>query len=215
MDTAKLVYRFKDSLYINLTNTCPTACVFCVKTLWKMQFHEYNLDISKFEPAAAAYIDAISKEVKIADFNEIIFCGYGEPTMRLGEMLEISKAIRMGKIAGLQNDFMIRLNTNGLGNLINERNIVPELKGNINAISISLNTMDPEQWLNLMQPLEKYREKGFLSVLQFIENCSENLDTTTITGIDNLGADLEKLNILAEKLKINIRIRAGLKTKKI
>ena len=178
-----------------------------------MQFHEYNLDISKFEQDAAAYIEAISKEIKLAPFNEIIFCGYGEPTMRLTEMLEISSAIRAGSIAGLQNDFEIRLNTNGLGNLINGRNIVPEMKGKINSVSISLNTMDPKQWLQLMQPLDVYREKGFLSVLQFIEDCSENLDTTTITAIDNLDADLAKLKLLAEKLKINLRIRSGLKIK--
>ena len=213
MDTAKLVYRYKDSLYINLTNQCPTACVFCIKQLWKMQFHEYNLDISKFEPNAAGYINAIAKEIKTAPFNEIIFCGYGEPTMRLAEILEISSAIREGKIEGLQNDFKIRLNTNGMGNLINGKNIIPDLKGKINAVSISLNTMDPEQWLELMQPLEKYRDKGFLSVLQFIEDCSKNLDKTTITAIDNLGADIEKLKVLAGKLKINLRIRSGLKIK--
>lgn len=215
MDTAQLVYRYKNSLYVNLTNTCPTACIFCIKTLWKMQFHEYNLDISKFEPDAAAYIEAIEKEVKIANFNEIIFCGYGEPTMRLAEMLKISNAIRSQRIAGLQSDFEIRLNTNGLGNLINGRDIVPELKGEINSVSISLNTMDPKQWLHLMRPLNAYREKGFLSVLQFTEDCSKNLDTTTITAIDNLGADLEKLTMLAKKLKINIRIRSGLETGKL
>ena len=75
--------------------------------------------------------------------------------------------------------------------------------------------MNPEQWLQLMRPLEKYREKGFSSVLEFIEDCSKNLDATTITGIDNLGADLEKLNVLAKKLNIGIKIRANLKTKKI
>lgn len=175
-----------------------------------MQFHKYNLDISKFEPKAATYINAIGEELKIADFKELIFCGYGEPTMRLAEMLEISNAIRAGKIDGLRNDFKIRLNTNGLGDLINERNIVSQLIGKINTATISLNTMDPEQWLHLMNPLEKYREKGFLSVLRFIEDCSKNLDETTITAIDNLGADIEKLNILAEKLKINLRVRSKL-----
>ncbi|MEA3307394.1 MAG: TatD family nuclease-associated radical SAM protein, partial [Elusimicrobiota bacterium] len=196
MDTAKLVYRYKNNLYINLTNKCPTACVFCVKNLWKMQFHEYNLDISKFEPGAAAYIEAIGKEVKTADFNELIFCGYGEPTMRLTEMLEICGAVRAGKIDGLPSDFKIRLNTNGLGNLINEKNIAPLLKGKINSVSISLNTADPEQWLKLMNPLAAYREKGFLSVLQFIDECAKNLDKTVISAIDNLGADMEKLNAL-------------------
>ncbi|MCK4935880.1 MAG: TatD family nuclease-associated radical SAM protein [Elusimicrobiales bacterium] len=215
MNTAKLVYRYNDSLYINLTNQCPTKCVFCIKYLWKMQFHGYNLDISKFEPNADAYIDAIGKEIKIAGFNEIIFCGYGEPTMRLAEMLKISSAIRAGKIVGLQSDFKIRLNTNGLGNLINKRNIVPELKGSINSVSISLNTMDPRQWLHLMNPLSEYREEGFLSVLQFIKDCSKNLDKTTITALDNLGADLEKLNALAKELNIDIRIRSGLEIKKL
>ncbi len=179
-----------------------------------MQFHGYNLDISKFEPNAAAYIIALSEESKTMDFKELVFCGYGEPTMRLAEMLEISNAVRAGKIAGLRKDFSIRLNTNGLGNLINERNIVPQLKGQIDFVNISLNTMNPEQWLHLMNPVEKYREKGFLSVLRFIEDCSKILDTTTITAIDNLEANMEQLDTFAKKLKINLRIRTGIETTK-
>ena len=214
MDAAKTTYRYNNSLYINLTNKCPTDCVFCVKKLWKMQFHGYNLDISKFEPNAAAYIIALSEESKTMDFKELVFCGYGEPTMRLAEMLDITNAVRAGKIAGLRKDFSIRLNTNGLGNLINERNIVPQLKGQIDFVNISLNTMNPEQWLHLMNPVEKYREKGFLSVLRFIEDCSKILDTTTITAIDNLEANMEQLDTFAKKLKINLRIRTGIETTK-
>jgi len=178
-----------------------------------MQFHENNLNISKFEPTAADYINVISKEIETKKFNELIFCGYGEPTMRLNELFAISNAVREGKINGLPNDFQIRLNTNGLGNLINKKNIVPELKRKIDSVSISLNTMDPEQWLQLMNPLEEYREKGFLSVLTFIEDCSKTLGETTITTIDNLGADIEKLNTLAKKINVDIRIRQGLETK--
>lgn len=203
----KIVYRYKNGLYINLTNKCPTACVFCLKKTWKMRFHGHNLNISKSEPQADSYINAIGKEIKNSDFKELVFCGYGEPTMRLAAMIKIAETVKEGKIAGLRSDLKIRLNTNGMGSLVNGKNIVPKLKRTIDSVNISLNTADPDQWLALMNPFEKYREEGFLSALKFIKECSRNLKETVITAIDNPAVDMEKLNKLARKFKVKLRIR--------
>ena len=206
----EIVYRHKNGLYINLTNKCPTNCVFCIKKKWKMRYRGHNLNISKSEPQANNYINAIGKEIKIADFKELVFCGYGEPTMRLAAMLEIAETVKAGKIAGLKNDLKIRLNTNGLGNLVNKQNIVPLLTGTIDSVNISLNTANSEQWLALMNPLEKYRKEGFSNVIEFIGECSLNLQETVITAIDNPAVDIEKLNRLARELGIELKIRPSL-----
>lgn len=190
------------SLYINITNRCPTSCVFCVKRAWGMRFEGHDLGLL-YEPSVQEVLEAVGEACY---FQEFVFCGFGDATYRLWELLEIAESLRRrpGAIP------RIRLNTVGLGSLIHGRDIVPELAGRLDAVSVSLNTADPAQWVKLHQPLTEYRERGFESVLRFIRHSAHLLPETTVTAVDLPSVDLERCEVLAGSLGAAFRVRSRL-----
>ena len=197
MNERTIVYRFKNGLYINLTNRCPNLCVFCIKTKWHMQFDGHNLDLAGQEPSAQEVLAALDKQFQKAPVQEVVFCGYGECTMRLPVLLEIGRALKAAQAAGKYPPFKIRLNTNGLGNLINQRNIAPELKTAVDKICVSLNAQTEELWRELVRPAAGY-ENGFRSVLDFIRACAaQHFESVTASCVENTGADPKAVQQLA------------------
>ena len=127
------VYRYGDNLYINLTNKCCNDCDFCIRNNGDGIGESGNLWLSR-EPSADEVIALIES---FDNYDEIVFCGYGEPTYKTEIMIEVANFVHgKGK--------KTRLNTNGLGNLINGRNIVDDLKTAIDTMSISLNSHTKE-----------------------------------------------------------------------
>ncbi|MBR3632274.1 MAG: TatD family nuclease-associated radical SAM protein [Elusimicrobiaceae bacterium] len=192
-----IVYRFKEGLYINLTNRCPNLCVFCIKTKWHMQFDGHNLDLAGQEPTAQEVLIALEKEITKAPVKEVVFCGYGECTMRLDTLVEIGRSLKQAQQQGKYPAFPIRLNTNGLGNLINKRNIVPELKQAVDIICVSLNAENETLWRQLVRPAPGY-ENGFPAVLDFIHLCSQaGFTRVTASCVENTGANPQAVQALA------------------
>ncbi len=197
MNERTIVYRFKNGLYINLTNRCPNLCVFCIKTKWHMQFDGHNLDLGGTEPSAQEVLQALDKELQKASVQEVVFCGYGECTMRLPVLLEIGHALKAAQAAGKYPLFKIRLNTNGLGNLINHHNIAPELKTAVDTVCVSLNAETEDLWRKLVRPAAGY-ENGFQAVLDFIRACAdEKFDRVTASCVENTGANPQAVRALA------------------
>ncbi len=205
-----IVYRYKAGLYVNLTNRCPTACVFCIKNKWKMVYRERNLDLGGAEPDAETVTSLIKEEWALAPFEELVFCGYGEPTMRLDALVAIAKAVKRGALAPVPAGLRVRLNTNGLGGLVNGIDIVPRLTGLVDAVRVSLNTAEPAQWLAMMRPRPEYAQKAFDSVLEFVRGASGVIPETVVTAIKETGVDLEKFSVLAKELGAKPMIRAKL-----
>ncbi|PKL83869.1 MAG: radical SAM protein [Ignavibacteriae bacterium HGW-Ignavibacteriae-3] len=134
-------YQIGQSLYINVTNRCNADCVFCDRK-GEAVINGYSLKMSKSEePDADIYISEIGDAKQ---YKEIVFCGYGEPTIRWDVVKQIAKYVK-------DNGGQTRMNTDGHGNFINKRDITPELKGLIDTVSISLNSTDPEQYGKLMR----------------------------------------------------------------
>lgn len=134
-------YKIGAALYINVTNRCNADCVFCDRK-GEAVIKGYNLKMSKSEePEAAVYIKEIGDP---KNYSEIVFCGYGEPTIRWDVVKVIAEYVKA-------NGGKTRMNTDGHGNFINKRDITPELKGLIDSVSISLNSVDPEQYAKLMR----------------------------------------------------------------
>ncbi|MEI7480786.1 MAG: TatD family nuclease-associated radical SAM protein [Elusimicrobiota bacterium] len=206
----EIVYRYKTGLYVNLTNCCPTACVFCIKSKWKMAYRGSNLDLGGAEPDAKTVTSLIKTEWTLTPFDELVFCGYGEPTMRLDTLIAIAKAVKTGALAPVPAGLRVRLNTNGLGGLVNGTDIVPRLKGLVDAVHVSLNTPDPLQWLALMRPKPEYEQKAFNSVLEFVRGAARVIPETVVTAIDGAGVDIVKFEALAKELGVKTRIRARL-----
>lgn len=191
-----IYYEHNGNLYVNLTNRCPVSCGFCVKQDWDYDFKGQDLGLERGEPTldqlTAGLKDWMSKPKAC---KQLVFCGFGEPTMRLPEMNALGTFSRRNW-PGLE----LRLNTVGLGGLIQGRDIVPELKSYLDMVSVSLNTTDPARWVELHRPAPKYREAGFQAVKNFIERCVKAGLRVRVTGVQGLGADLADLEEYARRV---------------
>lgn len=191
-----IYYEHSDGLYVNLTNRCPVSCDFCVKQDWDYSFEGQDLSLKDVEPSIEA-LHAGLKEwmAKPRKYKHLVFCGFGEPTMRLPELLDLAAFARKDW-PGLE----MRLNTVGLGDMIAGRDIVPELKAHLDMVSVSLNTMDAAQWLTMHRPARKFREKGFEAVKSFIERAVKAGLRTRVTGVQGSGADLAPVEEYARRV---------------
>ena len=198
-----LAYRYKDALYLNITSKCPTACEFCIKFSWDYQYRGNNLLLKK-EPEVKEILAAAGGVGDPSKYSEIVFCGYGESTYRLKEMKEIADSL---KAKGAKK---IRLNTIGVGNLINGRNIAADLAQFLDSISISLNTSDPETWVKILHPLPEFRERGFESVCEFIRECAQVIPETYVTAVEGIEKDPDKFSALVRSLGAQVRLRSYL-----
>lgn len=203
------VYRFKNGLYINLTNYCPNLCAFCIKTKWQMRFHGHNLNLQQ-EPSAAQVLALLEQEMQRAPVQEIVFCGYGEPTSRLDVLLDICCVLREKQRAGQFPPVTIRLNTNGLGDLLNKRNIVPQLKDAVDEVYVSLNAQDADTWRRIVRPAPGY-EDGFEAVQTFIRHCAQaGFKKLVASCVDQTGADAPAVKALAQSLGAEFYLRSFL-----
>ncbi len=187
-------YQLDDVLYINLTNRCTNACTFCIR-------NEYDgLNGQKLwleeEPNAKEIIAEI-KDPKA--YPEIVFCGYGEPTERLEVLKEVARYIK-------EKDGITRLNTNGHGSIINNRDIVPELKDLIDVVSVSLNAGTKEEYDRLSRPVFP---NAFFAVQDFIKESAKTFKKTiaTVVEIPGEAQDIDSARRLAESLGAEFRVR--------
>lgn len=164
-----IAYKIRNSLYLNITLRCNADCVFCDRK-GEAIVKGYNLSITK-EPSVDEVIKVIGDPKK---YEEIVFCGFGEPTIRLHEVKEVAKWVK-------EREGKVRLNTDGHGSVINHRNIVPELVGIVDSISISLNTTDPEQYGKLMRIDGK---KYFQAMVDFAKECMKHKFDVVMTIVD-------------------------------
>jgi len=205
MTAPTVAYPFKKGIYLNVTNRCPTACRFCIKRILKWRFERWDFRLTAGEPSVEAILEALAAAARRRKFSEVVFCGYGECTYRLPDMLAVCRAVRE-RHPGVR----LRLNTVGLGSLIWGRDIVPELAEDLDAVAVSLNTADPAQWLELVAPLRPFRSGGYAGVLAFIRGCVAAGLRTTVTAVRLPGVDLRAVRELAKSLGGSFRSRPAL-----
>ncbi|MCM1367855.1 MAG: TatD family nuclease-associated radical SAM protein [Roseburia sp.] len=191
------VYVLDGVAYINLTNRCQNNCKFCIRTTDDC-IAGTKLWIAK-EPSADDIIAAYAAAKYRLTSDEVVFCGYGEPTEALDVLIECAKRF---KTMGLRT----RLNTNGLGGMSAGRNIAPELKDCIDRVSVSLNQFDERSYLAITS--SRYGIAAFSAVLDFIRDCkAEDIDVT-VTVVDVISKDdEEKCRKLAARLGVPLRVR--------
>jgi len=188
-----IVYRIRNSLYVNVTNRCSNRCVFCRRETDPMvKGHWLRLEN---EPSAAEVIAAIGEPAR---FAEIVFCGYGEPTMRLDAVKEVAAWVK-------SRGGRVRINTNGHGDLINGRRISPELAGLVDVVSVSLNSADAEQYAEICRPAQPGR--AYRAMIDFIKDAREHLPKVVVTALDYPGVDVEACRRLAAELGVEYRQR--------
>ena len=169
-----LLYEVHNGIYVNLTNRCPCACVFCLRQTTDRVGRSDRLWLEK-EPT----VEEIEAEFALRDmskYEEVVFCGFGEPTERFDDLIKIAAFVK--KTYGKP----IRINTNGLGNLVNGRNIAPEMKGLIDVVSISLNTPSEERYMEEVRP--KFGKGSYEAMLGFAKECVKYVPKVVLSTVD-------------------------------
>lgn len=204
MEEQNLVYLLDGKIYINLTNKCTNECVFCIRTL-KNNVCGTNLWLTKDNVTAEEVINQL-KALKKGE-KDIVFCGYGEPTLKLDVLKEVAKFIKEN-----YKDVKIRVNTNGHANFVYKRNIIPELVGLVDEFSVSLNAATEELYRELAQP-NIVCEKPLAEVEDFIKKSVEaGIETTAsvVSGYKGYDINLEKCEKISNDLGAKFRVREWL-----
>ena len=195
-----IVYRYGSNLYINLTNRCPCSCVFCIRDSTPKLGDADSLWL-KEEPTSDQIMEAL-RNADAESAGQIVFCGYGEPTERLDVILETAPRIRS------ELKKTVRLDTNGLGNLINGRDIVPDLAKVLDSVSISLNAPEAEAYKKMTRCTFD-ADVAYGSLIGFIRECKERIGAVTVSIVGGYQSpeDEEKCRLIAEELGVRFRVR--------
>lgn len=192
-----ICYVLENVLYINLTNRCTNRCTFCVRDK-DCGIGDVNLWLER-EPT----VDEIIKDVDRFNpekYKEVVFCGYGEPTMRLDDLLKVAKHIKE------KYSVRTRINTNGQANLYFNEDITPKLKGLIDCVSISLNAKNAKEYDELC--LSDFGEDAFFGLIDFAKKCKNQVSEVIMSVVDVLPKeDIEECRKIAEDAGVRLRVR--------
>lgn len=194
-----VTYAAGSAIYVNMTNRCPCACTFCLRHNKDHVFNSDSLWLDR-EPTVREVCDSLD-EWNLTQYKEIVFCGYGEPTERLYDLLEVAKYIR-GK-----SDIKIRINTNGLADLIWKESTACRLAGLIDAVSISLNATNKEEYLKVVRP--KFGMDSYDAMLKFTRECTQYVPSVVMTVVDVVTSAEEQAlcREICESVGATLRIR--------
>ena len=195
---ADILYTYYREVYANITNKCNCSCIFCIRNeadaignadeLW----HKEEPDLE--------YIKKAIDEFDFTGYDELVYCGYGEPTCAIDNLIASAEYVKK------KHDIKVRINTNGLGNLYNNRDIIPELAKVADCLSISLNAPDSCLYEKVSRPSE---DNAFEGLLEFIREAKEYIPEVKLSIVDVLSdEDTRRCFKLAEELGVNLRVRA-------
>lgn len=194
-----VTYVVGNKIYINLTNRCTNRCTFCIRNNGDGAYGSDSLWL-KHEPTMEEVVADFEK-YDMDKYSEIVYCGYGEPTIRLEALLE-SAAILKEKYSK-----PIRINTNGQANLIHKRNIAPLFKDIIDTVSISLNTSDAESYEKLCLPV--YGKEAYEALIQFGKACQPYVKNVIFSVVRQTLSE-EQINTcrqISDEAGVKLRIR--------
>lgn len=193
-----LSYEVGEGLYLNITNKCPCACTFCLRQNGDGAYGSDPLWL-EHQPS----IDEIKQDLSTRDldsYKEIVFCGYGEPTCELELLKETSRYLRS------RTKTPIRLNTNGLSDLINERPTAREFEGVVDVISISLNAPTAEEYNKVTRP--SFGIESYHAMLDFAAEVKNYVPDVMLTVVDVIGEKaVEQSRKIAENIGVRLRVR--------
>lgn len=190
---SRIAYPIRDTLYLNITNRCTNRCIFCAKFSHAVvKGHCLQLD---HEPNATEVKAAIGDP---GNYREVVFCGYGEPLLRLDLVKEIAAWLQ-------QHNIRVRVNTDGLANLVYQDNILPQLSDLVDAVSVSLNAANASEYQTLCQ--SPYGESAYQAVIDFIREARIRIPEVVTTAVSYPGIDTTACERVAQGLGVPFRAR--------
>lgn len=191
-------YDYGTGLYANITNRCPCKCEFCIRDMTDSLGSADSLWLKR-EPTYDEIIELLT-EVDLAPYDELIFCGYGEPLVRLDDVVKVASYVKEN------THLKTRINTNGLSDLIHKKDTAPMLEGIIDAISISLNAPTASKYNKLCHPI--YGEEAFDAMIEFTKRVKEFVPSVTMSIVNVIPpGDINQCREIAEALGVSFRVR--------
>ena len=189
-------YELGGNLYINLTSKCTNDCTFCVRNE-KADYFGHKLWLSR-EPSAREVTARLPQE--ISRYKEYVFCGFGEPTIKLDVLLDVAKEIKA-------RGGVTRINTNGQANMIHKRDVTGELAACIDRINVSLNEATAEDYVKLCRPA--FGEAAFAGLQDFAKKCAQRDIDTWFSVVDVIGEEkIGQCRRIARECGVALRVRA-------
>lgn len=194
-----ITYPVKTGIYVNMTNRCPCACTFCLRQNGDSVYGSNPLWLDR-EPTVQEVCDSIDAW-DLTAYSEVVFCGYGEPTERLDDLLQVAAHIRS------KSRMPIRINTNGLSDLIWNERTAPKLAGLIDTVSISMNATNKEEYAALVRP--KFGIDSYNAMLRFAEDCTHYVPHVVMTVVDVVTTkeEQERCRQICESIGAILRVR--------
>lgn len=197
---ADIIYTLEGGVYLNITNKCPCNCAFCIRSKG-----DAVGDAKKLWFDTEPTINEIKKAIDDFDFTKVesaVFCGYGEPTNAYENLVESVKYIR-----SINPDINLRLNTNGLSDLINGKPTAKELSELFDTISISLNEPTSEKYDKITRNI--YEGMAFDTMLDFTSECVKYCNDVRMTVVDVItDEEIEQSRLVCESTGAKFRVRS-------
>lgn len=194
-----VTYPVKNGIYVNMTNRCPCSCTFCLRHNGEGIYGSDSLWLER-EPTVEEVCESIDAW-DLSKYSEVVFCGYGEPTERLYDLLKVAEHIKA------KSDIGIRINTNGLADLIWNERTAPKLSGLIDTVSVSLNATNKEDYYKIVRP--KFGIESYDAMLKFTKDCTEFVPNVVMTVVDVVTTkeEQELSRKICESVGATLRIR--------
>ncbi|MCL2546109.1 MAG: TatD family nuclease-associated radical SAM protein [Oscillospiraceae bacterium] len=193
-----ITYTVHNGLYVNLTNRCTCDCDFCERNSIDRVGNSGSLWLER-EPTLQEILDDLAK-YDLMQYDELIFCGFGEPTLRLDVILGVARDVK-----ACHPRLPIRINTNGHANLIAGHDVTPDMQGLIDVLSISLNRPDGAAYERHMRPVY---DCAFDGLLDFARRAKQYVPTVVLSVVDVLPEEqLQQCRLIAERLDVTFRVR--------
>lgn len=199
-----ITYEYFKSLYVNLTNRCSNKCTFCVRNNHDNVNGQDNLWLDREPTIEEIKEDFLKRD--LSKYDSVVFCGYGEPTIRFDEMCEIARWLKE-----IAPNLPIRLNTNGQANLIHNRDVTPQMKDLFDCVSISLNANNAEKYQKLCIS-DFGGEAAFEGLQEFACLAKKYVPNVVFSVVDIMPKDeIEDCRKIAEKCGVEFRVRSFIK----
>lgn len=197
---ADIVYTLEGGVYLNITNKCPCNCAFCIRSKGDAVGDAEKLWFDE-EPT----FEEIKKAIDDFDFSKVdnaVFCGYGEPTNAYDNLLAAAKYLR-----SVNPDINLRLNTNGLSDLINGKPTAEELSENFDTISVSLNEPTSEKYDKITRNI--FPGRAFDAMLEFTRECVKYCKDVRMTVVDVISEEeIEQARLVCESTGAKYKVRS-------
>lgn len=195
-----ITYKVGDGLYVNVTNRCSNRCDFCIRNNGDGAYGSDSLWLLR-EPTEDEIIEAVFAN-DLSAYREIVFCGYGEPGMRLDICIGAAKEIKRRR-----PETKIRINTNGQTDLIYGRNTAPDYEGAFDSVSISLNAPTAEGYDRICH--SKFGLSAFEAMLKFAGNVKKYVPDTAFSVVKEFISEEELIlcKRISEETGVYLKVR--------